>query len=135
MDQEPEPPLFLGESTGVSPLDVAQMIDVTGGDAKLVWDLFLTFRKEATRHIETLRQAAQTGDITAARDAAHSIKGSAATMGYNQIRDVARTVELHAKAGELEQAAAKSGEIEAAIGRLEQAVKSFDQIKDNPDMA
>ena len=106
-------------------LDTTQMLDVTGGDYELIADLFETFKDEAGRHLKEIRRAWAAGDQIAMRDAAHAIKGSAATMGYVQVREVVQLVEAYIRAGDLEAAISELGNLETSIGCLERAVEEF----------
>ncbi len=62
--------------------------------------LFEVFQTEEPRRVDALDAAASTGDLEMVRYLAHSLKGAAATLGMERVRDACRELEMAAKAGE-----------------------------------
>ena len=77
------------------------------------------FLRDTPRQIEELAQLIATGDWTASGHQAHKIKGAAANVGGEIMRDIALKMELAGKVGDGE-----------AVKRLEPALRhSFAQLQ------
>jgi HPt (histidine-containing phosphotransfer) domain-containing protein len=87
---------------------ISRQIDVTaalaglGGNRELLSDLSGMFCEDAPVILRALRQAVDSDDPVAARRAAHSIKGAAATFYARPTIEHAERLELEAAAGNLE---------------------------------
>lgn len=62
--------------------------------------LFEVFLTEEPRRVDALEAATTKGDMEMVRYLAHSLKGAAATLGMERVRDACRELEMAAKAGE-----------------------------------
>lgn len=64
--------------------------------------LFEVFLEEEPRRIKALGKAVAGVDLDQVRHLAHALKGAAATMGMERLRDACRELEFAAKGGEAE---------------------------------
>lgn len=97
------------------------------GDHELARDLAATFLDELADLLGKARAAAARADVAAVRQAAHSLKGSAATLGFVELAEAARSIEVDAREGRLEgeQLAAGMHRLEAAAERAGRATRSW----------
>ncbi len=97
-----------------SPLDAARMAELTDlfGDEQSVRELFCEFFHELEPRLSMLKSGLAESRADLVDTAAHAIKGSAANLGAEAVRECARTVEELARASRL-------SEIEPLLGRLE----------------
>src|ERR1700724_1206089 len=80
------------------PLDhevIAQLLALEEpGEPSLLTELIEAFRGSAPGHLARLKAAHAAGDDTAFEDAAHALKGGAATLGATRLRSAAYDLEL-----------------------------------------
>ena len=74
-------------------LDFKQMLDLLGGDEKLLQEVIEIFIDQAPRHLDTLRQALAQGDAKTLQKTAHSIKGELGYFGISELSQKARELE------------------------------------------
>jgi HPt (histidine-containing phosphotransfer) domain-containing protein len=72
-----------------------------GGDAEFARQLATIFVEEASKRLAALRAAAEASDLPALEAAAHSLKGAAAALGYEELARRAQSLEAEAHAGNL----------------------------------
>jgi HPt (histidine-containing phosphotransfer) domain-containing protein len=77
------------------------LLDAAGGDEELARELAEVFLEEIPRRLSELRSAAGAGDSLGLQAAAHTLKGSASTLGFGDVAERARTIELRARDGTL----------------------------------
>jgi len=94
----------------------AQLRDLLGRDVALeIADLFL---READGTIASLREAIAHGDVDTIREASHSLKGSAGGMHLTHLHQLASALELRARSGTTDGAAALLAELERQFDRV-----------------
>ncbi len=108
--------------------DRAVLLERMMDDAELVCEVLDTFLKDIPCQIETLKDAIEVGDVETAHRQAHSIKGAAANVAADALREVAFGMERSGKAGDLEAVKAKVPEMEAQFDRVKKAM-----THENPD--
>jgi PAS domain S-box-containing protein len=123
---QPDTPTSL--STPSELLDPQVLAGIADGDATAELELAQVFVSETDRHVRDLLSLAQTGQVQAWREKAHLMKGSAANVGANMLRD------LCAQAQDMTQASvpdrfAKSLEIEQNYRALRQRLREIYKIK------
>jgi HPt (histidine-containing phosphotransfer) domain-containing protein len=64
--------------------------------------LFEVFMSDEPLRVTKIAEAINAGDLDVVRYLAHSLKGAAATLGMERVRDACRTLEMAAKDGETE---------------------------------
>ena len=84
-------------------------------DPDLVGRLLRIFAAESPRRMERIRSCLSSGDLNAARETAHQLKGSCRQLGCTAMADLCRTLEASAEAGDGQAAAATLGELERAF--------------------
>ncbi len=94
------------------------LLEVADGDTDFALSLLQELAAHAQEQGGLAEAAVARGDLDAARRAAHAIKGGAATLGVNMLRDAA--AELERAAGDSQPAAA-----EAALGKLRKAIANL----------
>lgn len=89
--------------TGPAPpeIDRRQLLDAAGGDRDLAAELVTLFATDAARILAELDRALAARDMPAVRAAAHSLKGSALTVGFLQLAESARLIEEAAARGDV----------------------------------
>jgi HPt (histidine-containing phosphotransfer) domain-containing protein len=97
---------------------MARMMD----DADLVREVSDEFLADIPRQIEGLKSSLATGDARQAERLAHSIKGAAANVAADALRDVAFEAEQVGKAGDLEAVTAILPRIEGEFERVREAM-------------
>ena len=115
-------------ATSVPPrdvLDATALIDVVGGDRKLLGELIALFRIEGPRRLEALRAALAANDASGVEAAAHALKGSFGSLHAKRSFDAALAIEQLARSDTLRAAHAASVILEEEIARLEGALAPF----------
>ena len=97
------------------PVDRAGALERLGIEPETYEQLLARLRPRARETVGELRGALEAGEVDLARRLAHSLKGSAATVGADALAAVARRLELGPPAGEVE---ATLRELEAEVSRL-----------------
>jgi HPt (histidine-containing phosphotransfer) domain-containing protein len=101
-------------------LDTAAALRHLGDDRRLFRRLLSTFASDHGRDEHALRSALVAGRRGDAREAAHALKGLAATLGMAQLARVAGSIELSLRAG----SAVPDGILDALRDRLDDAVSA-----------
>jgi HPt (histidine-containing phosphotransfer) domain-containing protein len=87
------------------PLDTAVLdrLRAAMGDSgvDLVGELIDLFAQEGPAFLAALREAAQAGELEAARRKAHDLKGSSANLGASRLKELCHGLEAAARAGDL----------------------------------
>lgn len=105
---------------------IEQLVATCGdGGAEAVAGLLGTFFDDAPHRLADLRQAVVEGDLEGARRAAHTLKSQGMLFGALFLANVAREIELRARAGDLNGAAALVGELEAEYGEAREALEGL----------
>lgn len=68
-------------------------LEQTGGDEELLEELLVLFRDSSQNDFVELQHAVKNGDAAAVVRAAHSLKGAAASLGIEGIRQLAAAME------------------------------------------
>jgi two-component system sensor histidine kinase/response regulator len=96
------------------------------GEVSLLTELIEAFRGSAPRHMASLKAALGAGDATAFADAAHVLKGSAATLGAARVRLAAHDLEVRGLDHDLLEAEVQVVALEAACTEAIEALKRED---------
>lgn len=96
-------------------------LEQTAGDEELLEELLTLFKDSSTDDYKMLCQAAESGDAKGVVAAAHSLKGAAASLGLEAIRQLALEMESAAREGSVDCARMKKEE----MGGLLSAVKAL----------
>ncbi len=93
-----------------------------GDDPAFVAELIGEFIEEAPRLLETLREAATTGEAEPARRAAHTLKGQARTFGADGLASLCLEAETAAAAGDLDVVRRRLSAVDAEWRRVRDAL-------------
>ena len=74
-------------------------LDQAGGDEDLLRELLTIFSGTLAASRQKIEEALTVDDFSQMVRAAHSIKGSASSLGFSEIADMANTIESQAQAG------------------------------------
>src|SRR5512134_2554982 len=98
------------------------LLQMVGGDADFVDELVDTFLADVPQQLAELRAAVATGAATDAVPPAHTLKGTAASIGARAVAAVSRSIEEGARAGSVDGLEAKVEELASALADLETAL-------------
>jgi two-component system sensor histidine kinase/response regulator len=91
-----------GEQPAVSsPVDVARLLALLGGDEELLAELVALFATDAPERLAAARDALVRGDAAAVQEVAHALMGAAGNLRATAVRDAALHLETLASAGDL----------------------------------
>jgi two-component system sensor histidine kinase/response regulator len=110
---------------GVRGLDAAHGLPFAGGDPSRYLRLVRRFVGLAAGEVTACRDALASGDAAAAARAAHSMKGSAAFVGANDVRRAATALEAAVRDGDAT-TAARLADAAAAVEALDVATAALD---------
>jgi CheY-like chemotaxis protein len=108
------------EATSRPPLDADMAIGLLGGDEPLYRRLLAAFVDEHAGDARRIREAIAAGRHGEAREAAHGLKGLAATLGLAPLSRIASAIELNLRAG----SAVPDSLLEALDERLAEALSA-----------
>lgn len=77
----------------IDPQAIDIMLENTGGDPEFVAEIIGDYLDDTVIRLEELRSAVANGDATAARRAAHTVKGSSASFGASLLSSLAAQAE------------------------------------------
>ncbi|MBC7248740.1 MAG: PAS domain S-box protein [Anaerolineae bacterium] len=120
--ESPAPPADLPGAV-IDPTVLEKFRAVMGQDAPLfIAELVEAFQMDAVRLLAELRQAVAQGDPELMRRAAHTLKGSAATLGATRLSALCLDLECMGQQGELTGAEEKLAQLEKEYARFKTAV-------------
>lgn len=76
-------------------------LEQAADDEELLEELITIFKESSNSDFANLKQGISKGDAAMSMASAHSIKGAAASLGFEGIRDVAATMEADCRNGSL----------------------------------
>jgi PAS domain S-box-containing protein len=112
-------------STGPKVVDRAAALVHVAGDAALLGELIDLFLAESPAWLEDVRRAADAGDATRLRRAAHKLNGGAGSFGAEETCDAARRLEEMGRTGQLAGAEVALAELDTALTRLRAALPTL----------
>ena len=106
-------------------LDLSRLEEVFEDDTAGIADLLDAAMRTGANHLAALRDGIARNTLDAVMRAAHSIKGSSANIGANEVAAVAARIEGAARANTWEGIAADADALDAAYERLRAAVVDY----------
>ena len=94
-------------------------LDQAADDAELLQELLEIFKESYRSDVILIKEGIQKGDAKQVYSASHSIKGAAASLGIEGIRDLAMSVEADSRNGSLAVAKAKIQDLEEMLLQLQ----------------
>lgn len=101
------------------------MLQGAGGGEGLVAELVDLFVDDVPPRLESIREAMAAGDPEALVRTAHSLKGSAATLGADGMAELCRQMEVSGRAGEVPRAEGLLESLEAEFERVKRALADW----------
>jgi HPt (histidine-containing phosphotransfer) domain-containing protein len=98
------------------------LLQMVGGDADFVDELVDTFLADVPHQLADLRAAVAAGAAADAVRPAHTLKGTAASIGARSVEGVSRSIEEGARAGNVDGLKAPVEELARALADLEAAL-------------
>jgi len=108
-------------------LDVDEALRRLDGDTELFQAVLDTFLETTPALVEALASAASGADGAALQRAAHSLKGSAASIGAESVRHTAADLEELGRRGEPAEARSLLAELDRELRRLREAIAAADE--------
>jgi len=96
-------------------------LEQAADDEEMLAELLVLFRDSSASDLEKINSGLVAGDPAVVADAAHSIKGAAASLGIEGIRKIAAELEKQGRAGGLADGA-------ALAARLAGLLKAFESV-------
>ena len=91
-------------------------------DTALARTILAGFLEDCPKQIGALNERLEAGDAALVCRSAHTLKGAAATVGADRLRDVAMEIERAGKAGDLARVAGLVSRLEAELERVKTTV-------------
>jgi HPt (histidine-containing phosphotransfer) domain-containing protein len=107
-----------GRHDGAPVLDRDGLLERSMDDPELAREVLDTFLKECAELSAALSQALSATDPQASYAAAHSLKGAAGNAGAVRVRDIAKDIEGHARAGDRDAAISRLGDLATQLERF-----------------
>lgn len=92
-------------------------LEQSGGDVDLLAELLVLLKDSSKSDLQKIKDALEAGEHDGVADAAHSIKGAAASLGVEALRVAAYDLEVKGRENRL--AEVDLAEIEGLVGQLE----------------
>jgi len=105
--------------------DRQEALDRVDGDLELLEEIAALFLDSCTAWLEDLRRGVADSDAAAIERAAHTMKGSAASIGARPLADTALRVEKIGASGDLAEVDSAVRELESQVGALTGGLRSF----------
>jgi signal transduction histidine kinase/CheY-like chemotaxis protein/HPt (histidine-containing phosphotransfer) domain-containing protein len=115
--------------SGESQFNAAELVERLMGDEELARHLAGDFIESLPEQLSTLASAIDQSDAQAARLAAHAIKGAAANLGCESVRDFASKVETMSQNGSLEPASEVMRQFAVVLESVRPAIQRFCALK------
>jgi two-component system sensor histidine kinase/response regulator len=117
-----------GTTAPQDPIDALRLLRQVEGDLDLLQEIASLFLADYPRRLSELKDAVARGDSDAVLFAAHSIKGSVATLAAQPCYEAAKELEEMGGNGDLTGAAAACAALQAEIERLETALEGLARL-------
>lgn len=95
-------------------------LDQAAEDVELLQELIDIFKESCSNDFKLIELGLKNNDAKAICSAAHSIKGAAASLGIEGIREVAMAVEEDSRSGSLEVARQQVETLAQMVGQVQQ---------------
>jgi CheY-like chemotaxis protein len=92
------------------------------GNPEVLRRAITAYLTDAPQRLATIRQAMTSGDVSALKQAAHSLKGSSGTLGFVSLAACCQELEAIGHIGALDQAAPLLVKVEAEYGTVQRAL-------------
>jgi len=122
--EEPKTPSESRPEAAESPIfDREGFLDRLMGDAEMAQMVIEVFLDDIPKQIESLKCSLETNDVATTERIAHSIKGAAANVGGEALRELAAEIEKACKDGRFDSVANRCPDLEHQFNRLKEALQ------------
>lgn len=104
-------------------LDRAAVLDRLGGDEEMLQTFLDLLLQQAAADLPKLTEAVQQGDAKRVEHLAHSLKGAAASLSAERIRQAAYQLETMGRSGDLTSAVDALAQLRTEVDQLRQFLK------------
>jgi CheY-like chemotaxis protein len=105
------------------PINMDLLKETIGPDAgEMLAQMLPLFFEEAQALIAALKEAIKAGDLQELKKAAHTLKGSSASLGLISLATISRTLEEMVRQKRMDEAAQKLKQLEIEYGRVEKVL-------------
>lgn len=94
-------------------------LEQAADDHELLQELIEIFKDSSSSDLANLKRGLAAGDVDVGRGSAHSIKGAAASLGFDSIREVTEAIEADCRDGSLAVATAQLARLEELLALLQ----------------
>ena len=94
-------------------------LEQAGDDEEMLAELLVLFRDSSASDLAKIKAGNAAQDGIAVAEAAHSIKGAAASLGVEGIRRVAADLEMFGRSGDLSEAGGRIEELAVLLQEIE----------------
>ena len=108
-----------------SDLDSEFLAELLDGDREFAAELFETYCESADTAVADAEQKLLEADSENAFRPFHTLKGASASVGLTGLQEMARQLELKAKAGELEACSREMAPLKSAIEEAKKALEAY----------
>jgi signal transduction histidine kinase/CheY-like chemotaxis protein/HPt (histidine-containing phosphotransfer) domain-containing protein len=119
----PQPDSAPASDAGTQVLRDRDLLAMVGGDSDVVSELARLFLEDGPRRLEDIKAGLAAGDHEAVRNAAHTLKGSAASICAARTADAALRLEQLAQVSDLDGARGAFAALSVEVAQLEQALR------------
>lgn len=98
--------------------DRAFAFEQSGDDEELLAELLILLHESSTADLEKITSAMARGDVATMGEAAHSIKGAAASLGVEALREVAYGIEQAGRSNDLQRASSLVAPLQVLVAEL-----------------
>jgi PAS domain S-box-containing protein len=116
-----QPSTSNGHPSAIDTAVLKELQEAVGGE-KLMNDLLAIFLENASKLVSELEQAIAQGDAEKLMRAAHSLRGSSATLGASSLATLCQKLETMGRERQLEGAAAQMAQLETEYARVKAAL-------------
>jgi CheY-like chemotaxis protein len=109
----------------LDPKALENLLSMLGGEYVYLEELIDSFLEDAPKLLAELNQYVEGGDAAGVHRMAHSLKSNGADFGATAFSDLCKELEMMAKSGAIDGAAALAAEIVAEYGRVEAALAAL----------
>jgi HPt (histidine-containing phosphotransfer) domain-containing protein len=110
------------EGAGMNELkwNKAFALEQAADDEELLQELIVIFKESSAADLDSLQQSIEKGDTAMARSHSHSIKGAAASLGMDGIRELTELMESDCREGSLTVTIEALPRLEKLLGLLQE---------------
>jgi len=126
--QDPESQATPSQAAGQPPIDRDALLARCMGNLEFAQSLLSDFESDLPKCVDQITQNIQNGDIKAAIESAHSLKGAAGTITADPLRMLAAEIESAGKSGNLAEVAPLADQLREEAQRCMKAIPKLREL-------